>query len=332
MQRPQLPENEPHRLQALHALGILDTAPEERFDRLTRMARRLFQVPIALVSLVDEDRQWFKSACGLDVPETPRDVSFCGHAILGEDLFIVPDAARDPRFADNPLVCRSPYVRFYAGCPLRALSGHRVGTLCVIDRQPRSFGADDEETLRDLARMVERELAAVELATMDELTGLSNRRGFLLLAEYRLKFCARHGLSASLAFMDLDGFKAINDTHGHAEGDYALKAFAGQMRRTFRGSDVLGRLGGDEFAVLLANAAEETAREAVARFEADLETHNREVHRGYDLTFSYGLVDIDPAGEPDLDAVLAAGDALMYRAKAARKTGHPDDAAAAPGR
>ena len=107
-----LPDDENARLSTLRVLRVLDTDPEERFDRLTRMARRLFQVPIALVSLVDADRQWFKSAQGLDVPETPRDVSFCGHAILSDDILLIPDTHADPRFVDNPLVTGAPHVRF----------------------------------------------------------------------------------------------------------------------------------------------------------------------------------------------------------------------------
>ncbi|MFM5486675.1 GAF domain-containing protein, partial [Aeromonas veronii] len=118
MQSPVVPDNERLRLDALRRLAILDSPAEERFDRITRMARNMFDVPIALVSLVDENRQWFKSCCGLPVLETPRDISFCGHAILGEELFVVEDAAQDPRFSDNPLVTGEPHIRFYAGHPL----------------------------------------------------------------------------------------------------------------------------------------------------------------------------------------------------------------------
>ena len=134
MQSPDFPPDEAFRLRTLTSLSILDTPAEERFDRLTRLAQRLFNVPIALVSLIDSNRQWFKSCQGLDVRETPRDVSFCAHAILGNDLLVVPDAAADARFADNPLVTGEPFIRFYAGCPLKAPNGSLLGTLCVIDR------------------------------------------------------------------------------------------------------------------------------------------------------------------------------------------------------
>ena len=118
MQKPGKPADEAQRLEALRALSILDTLPEERFDRLTRLAKRLFGVPIALVSLVDDHRQWFKSRQGLEVSETPRDISFCGHAVLGDDIFLVTDASKDERFFDNPLVTDDPHIRFYDGCPL----------------------------------------------------------------------------------------------------------------------------------------------------------------------------------------------------------------------
>ncbi len=119
MKAPDIPQDEQARIKALRSLNVLDTPSEERFDRLTRLAKRMFDVPIALVSLVDENRQWFKSCIGLDVSETPRDISFCGHAILGSEVFIIPDTKKDERFTDNPLVLNDPHIRFYAGCPLR---------------------------------------------------------------------------------------------------------------------------------------------------------------------------------------------------------------------
>jgi len=163
MQTPALPPDETERLAALKALNILDTPPEARFDRITRLASRLFGVPIALVTLVDVNRQWFKSCYGLQSGETSRDISFCGHAILQSDTMIVPDALDDPRFVDNPLVTHEPYIRFYAGQPLNSSNGHRVGTLCIIDRRPRQFSTAEQETLKDLAVWAERELGSVEL-------------------------------------------------------------------------------------------------------------------------------------------------------------------------
>jgi GAF domain-containing protein len=154
-----LPEDESRRLHTLQGLHVLDTLPEERFDRYTRIAAGLFDVSIALVSLVDRDRQWFKSRHGLEVGETPREAAFCAHAILGREVLQVPDALQDQRFADSPLVTGPPGVRFYAGAPLAAADGSLMGTLCVIDRRPRQLDEQQLGLLRDLADLVEAELA-----------------------------------------------------------------------------------------------------------------------------------------------------------------------------
>lgn len=315
MKTPDIPPDEDSRLGALRAVGILDTLPEERFDRVTRMAKRMFGVPIALVSLVDENRQWFKSCLGLGAKETSRDISFCGHAILGDDVFHVPDASADERFADNPLVADDPHIRFYAGCPLKVDGGSRLGTLCIIDREPRELTDDDLQALRDLAALVERELAAVQLATLDELTGLTNRRGFMMLARHSLSLCIRRELPASLLFLDLNAFKPINDTFGHGEGDRALQAFAMAMKSTFRESDLIARLGGDEFVALFTDTPAALAEEAVARFQRALTSYNRAANRGYELSFSHGVVEFDLEQHPSIDCLLEDGDALMYERK-----------------
>ncbi|MDH3280309.1 MAG: sensor domain-containing diguanylate cyclase [Gammaproteobacteria bacterium] len=315
MKQPDTPQDEQARLETLRSLNILDTPPEERFDRLTRMAKRLFGVPIALVSLVDENRQWFKSCFGLSASETSRDISFCGHAILGNDPFIIRDTIVDERFADNPLVLNDPHIRFYAGCPLSAPNGRKLGTLCIIDRQPRSFGKEDLEALKDLASMVERELAAVQLATLDELTAISNRRGFLMLAQHSLHLCVRQKMSAYLVFMDLDKFKPINDTFGHAEGDRALTVFAEHMKVACRESDIFARLGGDEFSVLLINTSMEHTEDVISRLRQSLAKYNLEAKRGYDISFSHGIVGFNPEKHHTIDALLAEGDSLMYELK-----------------
>jgi PAS domain S-box-containing protein len=162
---PAIPTNpeEVHRLRALRDVNLLDTPAEERFDRITRLAARLFDAPIALVSLVDADRQWFKSRVGLDAAQTERSISFCTYAIAQDDIFLVEDALQDPRFADNPLVTGEPGIRFYAGFPLAAHDGSRLGTLCIIDRKPRRFDAGEQAQLRDLGNIAANEVAAVEL-------------------------------------------------------------------------------------------------------------------------------------------------------------------------
>lgn len=156
MQAAPIPDNEAERLAALHALLILDTPPEQRFDKIVQFAATEFDVPIAMISLVDADRLWLKARTGVEICETGRDTSMCAHAILRPDIMVVPDTLEDPRFADNPLVTGALNVRFYAGAPLAMASGLRLGTLCLIDHQPRTLDAFDLGilgTLRDLAMM-----------------------------------------------------------------------------------------------------------------------------------------------------------------------------------
>lgn len=312
---PDVPADEEQRLETLRSLNILDTAAEERFDRLTRMARRLFGVPIALVSLVDKDRQWFKSSMGLEARETPRDISFCGHTILGDIPLVVPDTSHDARFSDNPLVTDDPSIRFYAGCPLTAPNGSRLGSLCIIDRKPRDLSNEDIQALEDLAAMAEAEIAALQVSTMDELTDISNRRGFMILSEQALRFCARHEIPATLVFIDLDGFKPINDTFGHAEGDRALISFAEQMKKALRESDIFARIGGDEFVALLLNTPLQPAITKMESFKKGIDQFNQHADRGYDLAFSYGVVEYNPALHQTLDVLLEAADTLMYKVK-----------------
>src|ERR1700730_3545639 len=155
-----VPANEAERLRTLRSYKILDTKPEERFDELTRLAALICGVPISLISLLDPDRQWFKSRFGLDVQETPRAQAFCTHAIMQPEMFVVPDASKDERFAHNPLVTGDLHIRFYAGAPLAARDGHLLGTLCVIDREPHILTKEQKTALEILARHV---IANIEL-------------------------------------------------------------------------------------------------------------------------------------------------------------------------
>ena len=319
MQTPATPTDEMARLQSLWAHAVLDTAPEERFDRFTRLAQRVFDVPIALVSLVDSDRQWFKSRAGLDATETPRDISFCGHVVADDEVLVVQDTADDQRFADNPLVTGGPEIRFYAGHPVRSEDGHALGTFCIIDRKPRMLSPDDRTLLADMAHMVQRELAALRLAATDTLTGLSNRRGFEAVATYALAVAARVDVPATLLYFDLDGLKAINDVHGHAAGDEAIDAFAHALVSTFRSADVIARLGGDEFAVLCADADEADVAVPLARLRSNIEAAVGGSERPHAIEFSVGVVGFDPARHGGLDGLLSAADAAMYARKRERK-------------
>ncbi len=319
MQQPDIPLEEPTRIDALRELELLDTLPEERFDRITRIAKRLFGVSIALISLVDDKRQWFKSKAGLDVDETPRDISFCGHAILGDESFVVTDTLEDSRFCDNPLVTEEPHIRFYAGYPLVVSGGSKIGTLCIIDSSPRAFTTEDEELLRDLASLAAQELIALQLATMDHLTKLSNRRGFETLSHHALELCRRMGTPAALIYFDLDDFKTINDEFGHLEGDSALANFAALLKIEFRGSDVIARFGGDEFAVMMLDSTEAGLDTALERFRHSVDAFNDEGLHRYKLEFSYGLVKVDTARHSGVASLVNEADQLMYQQKRSKR-------------
>ena len=191
-----IPLNEVKRLKVLWQYEVLDTVPEEVFDDLTELAARICEAPIAMITLVDENRQWFKSKIGVTVKETSRDISFCAHAITQEDLFIVPDAAKDERFATSPLVISEPKIRFYAGAPLITPDGYALGTLCVIDKVPRELRPDQKQALRILARHVvsqlelrrhARELAAARQTGEKFKSEVDNLRAELAKARRELK-------------------------------------------------------------------------------------------------------------------------------------------------
>lgn len=319
MQKPSLPDNEAERLAALRTLQLLDTEPEERFDRLTRMAKRIFQVPIALLTLVDDDRQWFKSCFGINDRQTSRDISFCGHAILGRGTFVIENTLADVRFADNPMVTDDPKIRFYAGTPIRTESGFPIGTLCIIDQVARVFHPEDVEMLEDLARLMEKEIHAVQLATLDDLTRISNRRGFYMLAEHSLSLAYRNKDPAVLAVIDLNQFKPINDQYGHAEGDLALRNFAGFMQDFFRESDLIGRLGGDEFSILMLNTSLADADIVLRRFRKATDRYNNNSNKPYRVDFSVGVVLFDPGHPKTIHQLVELADEQMYNQKNARE-------------
>lgn len=269
---PPMPANEGRRLRALRRLNLLDTPAEEVFDEITRLSAELLEVPIALVSLVDERRQWFKSRVGLNAQETNRTISFCGHAINSQDTFVVEDASQDPRFADNPLVRGPLHLRFYAGVPLVLPGGEAVGTLCVIDRVARQLNPMHKTVLEILARKIvtelvlrqrvdaleeevahrrEMEVRIMHLATRDPLTGLPNRAALMDRLHQGIKVAERDGHMLAFFFLDLDRFKLINDTLGHPVGDGLLQRVGERLTELLRDSDTIARLGGDEFAVIL---------------------------------------------------------------------------------
>ena len=311
-----VPPDDANRVRALRSLQVLDTAPEERFDRIARLARALFGAPMVGVNLVDAERVWSKARIGLPAAESPREASFCAHVVHDAAPLFVEDALRDPRFRDNPQVIGEPRLRFYAGHPLHAM-GHLVGSLCVADSQPREFSTAERSHLADLAALVERELAGAELATTDSLTGLLNRRGFELVAQQCLNHTEREREAACLLFVDLDGFKQINDTLGHDQGDEALRAFAHCLTETFRVSDVVARLGGDEFVALLSAAGLGDIPPALARLNRHVDLANARPGVRYQLRFSAGSSVVVSPGAVGLREALQHADRQMYEHKRA---------------
>jgi diguanylate cyclase (GGDEF)-like protein len=275
-------------------------------------------VPIAAVTLVDRDRQWFKSKQGIEARGTDRKISFCGHAILQEEPLIVADARLDPRFADNPLVEGPPKIRFYAGQPVHGAGGFRVGTLCLIDREPRRLLQEDLILLADLAAMIDREFSLIARASTDELTGLANRRGFAEVAAHVLALCKRNDQPAVAIGIDLDRFKSINDDHGHEAGDEALRLFSKLLFENFRASDVVARLGGDEFAILCSSTTADEVAISLERLRAEFEASSlARKHPG--LSWSAGTASFDPAAEATIEDLLRTADARMYDAKTASR-------------
>ena len=310
------PANEQARLNILHSLNIADSAPQERFDRITRLARRLFDVPIALVSLLDAEQHQVKSAAELEPDENAaQGMSFSAHTLLQDDALIVPDTALDERFRDNAMVTDVPFIRFYAGCPLILNDGSKLGTLCLFDRRPRVFDEQDLTMLRDLGRTTAQEIAALRRGTVDELTGLSNRRGFEVLAQHALNLSRRLERPACMFCFDLDDFKRINIHYGRAEGDRALMAFARLLLEQFRDSDVVGRLGEDDFAVLLTNTVTADTTSTLARFKHAVTQHNLESNLPYSLDYSLGAVEYDAEMHHSIGELLQEADTLLYRNK-----------------
>lgn len=313
-----LPKNEALRISALHRYAILDTLAEQAYDDITLLAAKICDMPIAVITLVDTDRQWFKSRIGIDVPETPLELSFCAHAILRpEQALVVPDARDDMRFCDNPVVVEDAGIRFYAGAPLVTSTGEALGTVCVADRKPRELEEDKVKALQALARQVmsllELRRLVIELETIsttDALTGLRNRRAFdeKLLNEYQRSERSKHDFS--LLLIDVDHFKAYNDAFGHQAGDDALGEVARLLQYTVRPYDMAARYGGEEFAVI----APETDKAGAMGLAERL---RRAVERGEwlnrQITISIGVATLG-FGQ-SIPALIEEADRALYTAK-----------------
>lgn len=325
---------EADRLTILRSYDILDTKPEDKFDVFTRTAAAIFDAPYAVISFVDSDRQWFKSVARRGSPplraETPRSVSFCTEAIeTPDEVLVVGDAERDPRFADNPFVTGAPGVRFYAGAPLRSPEGYALGTLCIFDVKPRALEPDKVQALSDLAagvsELLESRRSMLTLqsrGTLDPLTGLLNRSGWTLAVGRELERARMRGEACAVLLVRVARFKEINELHGHATGDALLIELARRLRRTMRREDVVARSRGDEFTVLLPAPAERPdVRNVASRIVAALSAPC--VANGHRITASVNVGSASyPEDAADGQALLAKAETSLYFARRAGAGAH----------
>ncbi|MES3153897.1 sensor domain-containing diguanylate cyclase [Sphingomonas faeni] len=305
------------RIAALHRLNVLDTAAEKPFEKIVTLVRTVLAVPISTVSLVDRDRQWFKAQRGLETQETPRAISFCTHTIQQREPLIIEDALLDPRFATSPMVVGPPHIRSYAGIPLRTPEGYNVGSLCAMDTRARRFSPADIAILSNFANIVCDELELRLIAQVDHLTGALTRRGFVEQAEREMVRSRRYERPSTLVMLDVDHFKAVNDTYGHTTGDQVLHQLAKLAEATLRPIDVFGRLGGEEFGILLpetggdeAMIVAERLREAIAGFPMQLSNGAT-----LKVTASFGIAVLTPT-LTSVASWIEQADTMLYAAKA----------------
>jgi len=308
------------RLQALHRYAVLDTPSEPAFDRLARLAAYVFRAPIAMINFIDQHRQWSKACIGVDTGTSDRSVSFCTHAVDLNAPFVVEDARLDPRFVNNPFVTGPTQLVFYAGAPVRVSGGAVVGSICVIDHEPRRLEAPDIEALESLAALVSETLehrlvtrTLLDLALTDELTSAHNRRA--LERDLWRELALPGNPAFTVMSFDLDGLKTVNDTRGHAAGDTLLTDAADTLRRALRSSDHLYRVGGDEFAALLPGVDAAALTSVISRLEAALSDFAGR-HAGAGI--SYGSATF-PDDATTFEALLRIADARMYEVKMTRR-------------
>lgn len=302
------------RLDALERQQITDTPRDEAFDRVVRLACATLSAPIGAITFIESERQWIKAEQGLGVQETSRDTSFCTHALIGDEVMVVEDATRDPRFAGNPFVTTKDGIRFYAGAPLNTKEGYKLGTLCVVDHIPRKITQRDRELLKDMADIVVSEMELRRRVGTDALTGLYTRRFFDELGTREIIRARRESAPLTAAFIDVDKFKTINDTYGHPAGDAVLRAIGPACKRALRTSDIFARYGGEELVLLLPNASLDQAAPVLERVRQEVAAMVVPELKGRQVTASIGAAALTE-NDLTISDLLARADAALYRAK-----------------
>lgn len=327
------PADDTARIARLEALGVLDAPDDAALDSVASIAAAALAAPMSAVSLVERDTQFFRAHVGLPCRVTGRGPSFCGHVVASDEPLVVKDTHADPRFADNPLVTGEPWIRFYAGHPVRHPDGSVLGTLCVMDTEPRRFGREQRRLLQQLACVTEAALAAraarnaQELLTarlararrqsmIDPLLRTWNRAAIMAILENRTAAAVQQRAPLSVLMLDVDHFKSVNDRHGHQAGDTLLLAIARALRAAVRVDDEVGRYGGEEFLAVLPG---------VRRLEGlHLADRVRRAIAGTTITIgkaklcrtvSIGLAEWNADGGESIESLIERADVALLEAK-----------------
>lgn len=305
---------EMRRLEELAQINPRTIVSEASFDLITRLVQQILDVPLVAITLIDQDTQYLKARQGFDLESTPRKDAICDIVVRSGKPLTIEDLRKDTRVADNPAVSGPMALRAYAGAPLTTKAGNHLGSLCALDTQPHVFSAPDIKILSGFAVLVSDLLELRAQADHDYLTRLLNRRGFEAVLKRERGRIDRSGSSATLAMLDLDHFKSVNDTYGHPVGDKVLKALAKLITKLLRKSDYIGRMGGEEFAVLLTDTPLDAATKVANRIRAAVANFRLKGYPDLSLTVSIGLVDITKY-QQDPAAMMQEVDSAVYLAK-----------------
>lgn len=303
------------RVKCLESYHILDSGYEAGFDRITELARTVFELPVAVICFLDRDRQWFKSHPGFDRRQTSIKDAICRFTIQSSEVLVIEDTALDERTSSNQMVTGAPGLRFYAGAPLIDPGGVRLGSLSIFDTRPRSFSGKDREVLRQLADMTMQTLELRRLAENDWLTGAVARGAFERLSQGILSRDIQRNTSSGLIMFDIDFFKQLNDRYGHPAGDAVLKQVTAACQNALRKRDIFARVGGEEFTVLVPETSPEILQRVAERLKQTVETLTLHgLPERTQITASFGIT-MAERGEETIRPALKRADAALYKAK-----------------